>query len=67
MRRAAEAFITGTTDKEEVRGDVEDLHDALLDRLLHDQEVLRREGADLPYRRAIEAGLRLVDEKERLT
>jgi hypothetical protein len=48
-RQVAEYVRVGQTDDDEFRGTVEDLHNALLGRLLHYQKVIRRAGFDLPY------------------
>jgi hypothetical protein len=56
-RRVATAVRDGTAEGEEFREAVEELHNSLLDRLLHYQEVLRQEGFDLPYVRPVDAGL----------
>jgi hypothetical protein len=63
-RHVVEAVRSGATGDEEFRRAVEDLHNALLDRLLHYQQVLQREGLDLPYVRPVEAGgVRLTAEE----
>jgi hypothetical protein len=63
-RQIAKAVSRGATEDEEFRGAVEDLHNALLSRLLHYQEVLQREGLDLPYIRPVESGhVRLITEE----
>lgn len=63
-RRVAEAVREGSAEGEDFREAVEELHDALLGRLLHYQEVLRREGMDLPYVRPVEAApIRLTPEE----
>ena len=56
-RAVAEAVKKGLTQVEDFVGAVEVLHNALLTRLLHYQEVLQREGLDLPYVRAVREGL----------
>lgn len=54
-REVVEGVRSGRPDDEEFLGAVEELHNALLDRLLHYQEVLRREGLDLPHVWAVTA------------
>jgi len=44
-----EGVRSGRTEDEDFVDSVERLHDSLLGRLLHYQEVLLREGFDLPY------------------
>jgi hypothetical protein len=62
-RRVAEAVRDGSAWGEDFRDAVEELHDPLLGRLLHYQEVLRRAGMDLPYLRPVEAApIRLTAE-----
>jgi hypothetical protein len=54
-REVVEGVRSGRLDDERFLGAVEELHNALLGRLLHYQEVPRREGFDLPYVRAVTA------------
>jgi hypothetical protein len=54
-RRVAEAVRDGSADGEDFRDAVEELYDSLLERLLHYQQVLSREGLDLPNVRPVEA------------
>jgi hypothetical protein len=53
--RVVEGVRTGLTVDEEFLGAVEELHNALLGRMLHYQAVLQREGFDLPYVRPVTA------------
>lgn len=63
-RQVAEAVRDGSARGEDFCEAVEELHDALLGRLQHYQEVLRREGIDLPYVRPVEAApIRLTGEE----
>ena len=62
--KAAETIRSGATGNEEFADAVEQLHNALLTRLLHYQQVLQREGLDLPYVRPVEAvPVRLIGEE----
>jgi|GEM_PF-535756 len=54
-QRVVEAIQMGRTDDDDFLLEVEDLHNRLLDRLLHYQAVLQREGFDLPYVRPVTA------------
>jgi hypothetical protein len=55
-RRVVECVRTGATGGEECLGAVEKLHNALLDRLLHYHQLLRRQGLSLPYGRSVTEG-----------
>jgi hypothetical protein len=54
-RQIANAVGNNFTDDEDLLEAVEELHNALLDRLLHYQEVIRGEGFDLLYVRPVTA------------
>ncbi|MFO0798293.1 MAG: hypothetical protein U0804_12520 [Gemmataceae bacterium] len=64
-REVVEGVRAGRLDDEDFLVAVEELHNALLGRLLHYQEVLRREGFDLPHVWAVTAEhVRLTQEAE---
>jgi hypothetical protein len=48
-KQVVEGVRAGRTNDVEFLEAVEDLYNSLLDRLLHYQEALRREGFDMPY------------------
>ncbi len=50
-RRAVQAGRASGVEGEELLGNLEDLHDALLGRLLEYQDVILQAGFDLPYTR----------------
>jgi hypothetical protein len=64
-KRAVRVAKDKGVEDEDLLGELEDLCDDLLDRLLHYQGVLQKEGFDLPYVRPLsrEDGFRLMPEE----
>lgn len=66
-RVIAEGVRDGQTTSEEFMGAVEDLHNFLLDRLLHYQAVILKEGLTVPYHQPVDAKpVRLLGDEEEI-